>query len=472
MSGIERVGDRRISSSLDGFAGHLMEFLEWTGLPSDLVLVEVSQRKHAIDNIPNVLDQLSPVQRQGAMYVSKFVAACAVGLFDAALNYIWDETIRNLRSKVARFDLEYFYDTAIPDPRRRPDFVTEDHLVDLADWVLIKGCQQTGIISDIGYKHLDFIREMRNHASAAHPNQNQLTGLQLVAWLETCIKEVLSKEPEGPTIVVGRLLQGLRRERLQQQDIPPIATAIAALPAELSASLLRTLFGMYTDDRIASEVRDNLRLVIGTVWSVCSDDARFEVGLKYGNLKANAQLSRAGLAREFLEYVGGLPFLSEDTLAVELSSAIRALLDAHEAWYNFYNEPAPARALQALVPKSGMVPASVRGTYVKALAMCRMGNSYGVSREAVPIYDELIGRWTDAELTVFVKLLLDPDVRSRLQFPSCSSRFGQLIARLAGRATSVRVKAALDALQAYPGDIAMAAKDVTLRPTFEALAAT
>lgn len=38
----------------------------------------------------------------------------------------------------------------------------------LDDWELVKGCKDTGIITQIGFKHLDYIRDMRNHASAAH----------------------------------------------------------------------------------------------------------------------------------------------------------------------------------------------------------------------------------------------------------------------------------------------------------------
>ena len=58
---------------------------------------------------------------------------------------------------------------------QRSKFKDESNLNKLDDWVLVKGCRETGIISDIGYKHLDYIRDMRNHASTAHPNHNELT---------------------------------------------------------------------------------------------------------------------------------------------------------------------------------------------------------------------------------------------------------------------------------------------------------
>jgi hypothetical protein len=97
----------------------------------------------------SVVGDLSDAQRDSALYISKFVAACGVGLFDAALNFLWNETIRNLREKVARFDLNYFYDSAITNPKDRVRFKDQNDLVKLEDWALIKGCADTGIVSDI-----------------------------------------------------------------------------------------------------------------------------------------------------------------------------------------------------------------------------------------------------------------------------------------------------------------------------------
>ena len=75
--------------------------------------------------------------------------------------------VANLRAKVVRFDLVYFYDSVFTDPDRRKHFNTEEDLLQLDDWQLIKGCKGIGILSDIGFRHLDYIRDMRNWASAA-----------------------------------------------------------------------------------------------------------------------------------------------------------------------------------------------------------------------------------------------------------------------------------------------------------------
>ncbi|MDH8318895.1 hypothetical protein QIG98_27845, partial [Klebsiella pneumoniae] len=69
-------------------------------------------------------------------------------------------------------DIDYFYDSIVTDTKRRDKLKTIDDLVNIEEWELVKGCHLTGLLSDIGFKHLDYIRDMRNWASAAHPNQS------------------------------------------------------------------------------------------------------------------------------------------------------------------------------------------------------------------------------------------------------------------------------------------------------------
>jgi hypothetical protein len=335
------------------------------------------------------------------MYISKFVAACAGGLFDAALNYLWDETVVNLRAKVVRFDLAYFYASAVESEEQRKSFKTDDDLVKLDDWALIRGCRQIGILSEIGFKHLDYIRDMRNWASAAHPNHTELTGLQLSAWLETCIREVLIKEPEGPGVEVRTLLHNLRNEILTADDVPAIEAAIQRLPDEIARSLLRTIFGMFVDPKTDAQVKENIRLVSRATWGISSEEARYEVGLRYATYSANGDVTRKSAAKEFLDRVGGLGYLPTDTLAVELNEQLENLFAAHHAWSNYTNEVPHAKSLASYVPESGVIPQAVLTKYVKTLLLCRVGDANwgdGVSRGAKPYYDRLLTKMQEREI--------------------------------------------------------------------------
>ncbi len=173
---------KQVTMAVDAYSQNLVAYLDHLGLPKDAVLSEVEQRRRVIANLPDVVMLLTESARGTALYLSKFIAACGAGLFDAALNFLWNETVVCLRDRVARFDLNYFYDSVVSDSAKRKSYRTADDLAKLDDWELIRGCRETGIISDIGFRHLDYIRDMRNWASAAHPNQHELSGLQLITW--------------------------------------------------------------------------------------------------------------------------------------------------------------------------------------------------------------------------------------------------------------------------------------------------
>ncbi|WP_218776701.1 hypothetical protein [Nostoc sp. T09] len=192
MNSSDIVTQQSYSSQLNNFEKSVLSFLAEQGLPTESVLVSVTERVTVFKNIADVLSKINDEQKPRSVYISKYIAAVASGLFDAALNYLWDETILELRKRISQYDISYFYDNAVNSPEKRKALNSEDDLVKVNDSELIEGSRKIGLISEIGYKHLDTIRYMRNWVSAAHPNQNEITGLQLISWLETCIREVIS----------------------------------------------------------------------------------------------------------------------------------------------------------------------------------------------------------------------------------------------------------------------------------------
>jgi hypothetical protein len=459
-SELEPAAGIAIDITVDRFSAGLALYLDGLGLPTDSVLVAPAERLKVLNNLPAIAAELPSDQRRRAYYVSKFIAACSVGLFDAALNFLWNETISNLREKVARFDLDYFLDSLIGESKRRSTFRSADDLDKLEDWELIRGCMETGILTEIGFKHLDHIRNMRNYASAAHPNQIDLTGFQVLAWLETCIREVLSKEPAGGVIEVRKLLQSLRAETLDEKDIAPIADSLQRLREDLARSLLRAVFGMFTDPNTAANTRNNIMLIASPLWIVCPDEARFEAGVKHQTFAVNGEAARRSLAHQFLETVDGLSYLPANALAGEIDSALSGLWRVHNGFNNFYNEPTHARVLAKLIPSTGRIPPGIEREYVKVLTMCRIGNGYGVSDEALPIYDALISRWSERHLILFVRLVAeDREVSSRLQFELCANNLRAVASELRTRTANTLVQRGLNLIENTPMDQLFRLKD-------------
>ena len=186
--------------------------------------------------------------------MSKTIAAVAVGLF-AAPNYLWDETVSELRRRVAGYDLGYFFDIAVNSPDRRKHLSTADDLARVDDVDLLRACREIGLISTVGHAQLDHIRALRNYASAAHPNQVGLTGLQLAQWLETCIREVITLPLDTVTAETGKSLRNIKGARLGQADIGAITAFFDELPGDRADALAAGLFRDFTPTRPARPKR-------------------------------------------------------------------------------------------------------------------------------------------------------------------------------------------------------------------------
>ena len=449
MTGKELVNSNsgQIDKSVVQYENGLKQYLFELGLPQENVLVPIAERKKVIMNLPSVIEQLALDKKNESVYLSKFVAAVGAGLFDAALNFVWDETVKALREKVALFDIEYFYSSTITDTEKLKKYKNKEDLVKLDDWELIKGCLHTGILSDLGYKHLDYIRDMRNWASAAHPNQNELTGLQIVSWLETCIKEVIGKAPSASAIEVKHLLHNIRNQSLNVSDIAPIEEHLSLLPEDIVASFMRTIFGMYTDTQVSVSIRNNVKLVAKHAWDISNDDVRYELGIKYRTFSVNAEIQRRDYARDFIDVVGGLTYLPPETFQLEFGQAIQNLYSAHTSFNNFHNEPPHARLMVKYIPETGEIPKELRHHYVKTIVMCTVGNGYGISNMAYSYYVSMIDKFQDKEIYLFCYLPKDTEFCSRLQLPDCQKRYKQLAIKFKSLTSNTKILTVLELIE-------------------------
>lgn len=420
--------ENSLSTTIGDYQNQLYDFLNSLNLPSDKILVDFKERRKVINNIPDIIENMDNDVRSKSYYISKFIAASGAGLFDAALNYIWDETITSLRNKIVLFDLEYFKSTLEDDKKKKVTVI--DDLKKIDDNDVVNGCKDIGILSDIGFKHIDYIRTMRNWVSAAHPNQVELTGLNICDWLEICIKEVIGKEPSHSAIQTKQLLTNIRNNTYTINDVIPIKNALKNLPQDSLIALHNALFGMFCDPSGKVEIKNNIRLIAKDLWQLLPEQIKKETGLKYAHWAVNGDAQRKTRAHEFLETVDGLSYLTEDVLSVELSDALQLLYNTHFGWSNFHNEPPFAKLIRKYIPENGEIPDVVRMQYVKTLFLCRIGNAYGVSVLAEPIYDELIGKFSDKEIKEFIKLFSDLEIRSQLGFSSCQRNLKDILAVL------------------------------------------
>ncbi len=438
---------------IQNFESALLQFIDSKGLPSQSVLVTVKERGVVFGNIDNVLEKIDEKGKARSIYISKFLAASASGLFDAALNYLWDETINELRRRVTQYDISYFYDIAVSNPDKRKKLDAEDDLVKLDDSELIQGANKIGLISDLGFKHLDFIKYMRNWASAAHPNQYQITGLQLISWLETCVIEVISLPLTHVLIEIRKLLANIKETKISDLEGMQISAFFADLTQDQVDNLAAGFFGIYTLPETTSQTRQNIHLLAPPLWTRVDEQSRQQFGVKYAKYLANNDQQRQQLSRQFLELVEGISYIPDGIRAAEIETAVQDLLSSHRGVNNFYSEPTFARQLQRIVGETGNIPSQVNNSYVIGLVEVYLTNGNGVAWNAEPIYQNMLDNLDPSQALIAISSFNNIRIASRLQFDLCQAKFRKLLSDMKTKVSAPAVKELIEELEKYNGPL-------------------
>lgn len=429
-------------------------YLVNVGLPVNDVVAPIAERKKIIAQLADVLAILPLADRGKAHYLSRFTIAIAAGLFDGALNYLWDETVRALRRQVISFDIQYFYSVAEKISSRYKSLSKPEEIDQVSEHDLLEGCRRIGLVTDVNYHRLENVNYMRNHASAAHPNDNEIDGYEMLGWLTICLKHAITAEPDHSLISIKQLLQNIRTVAIPSNDFSVICSDLAKQPQERIDDFLWTLFGIYTDDKSAQNARDNIEGISPAVWIAATEDRKYEIGARFGILRKNGEVAKKDACQKFLEVVDGLAYKDEDSLAGELIEKLENLYRAHFGSNNFYNEYPHAKALNDSLPATGKIPRAARAMWVKVISICYVGNGLGyrqgVDEQALPYYQNYVGNFTEGEAIEFIKLFLEPEFASPLSQSIPDKRARDLAKILKTKHTNVHLQRALDLIITAP----------------------
>ncbi|WP_321869085.1 hypothetical protein [Burkholderia ubonensis] len=222
----------QLVSPIGELNAQLEGYLIAVGLPISDVVAPIAERKKVIGQLSEALEILSLVDRAKAHYLSRFTIAIAAGLFDGALNYLWDETVRALRRQVICFDIQYFYSVAEKISSRYKSLSKSEEIDQVSEHDLLEGCRRIGLVTDVNYQRLEHVNYMRNHASAAHPNDNEIDGYEMLGWLTVCLKHAITAEPDHSLISIKQLLQNIRTVAIPSGDFSVICSDLAKQPQE------------------------------------------------------------------------------------------------------------------------------------------------------------------------------------------------------------------------------------------------
>lgn len=398
----------QLSNQMTQFEGLLISM----GLPSENIIASIDERENIMNMLPSLIQQLPSEQKRNATYLSRFVAGAAIGLFDAALNYVWDEVVVNLRRKITYYGIDIFFDNAVSN-QVRDQYKSETDLTGIKDKLMLNTCKKLEWISDIVYRKLCHILDMRNQIGASHPNTYTINSYELLGWLKTCVTEVINDKPSPSAIQVRTLIENIKinAEPLDSTTIHSFESAVKELSSGMVSNLLTSLFGLYISNSTSNEIRNNILSLSKIIWKYCKSETKYDLGEKKELYRINLDKVKEDLAYTFFEKCNGLSYLSLTERSLQLSTLCDNLLNAHNSWDNFYHEPPIAKDIMKYIKTSNDIPSERAEKLIRTFAECRIGREvtycHGVSQGALSTYDDFFQLLSKEHVLILLTTLKD-----------------------------------------------------------------
>ena len=384
------------------------------------VVASDDQIKEAWSRLPRLLHRIPQGLRD-----EKIIRACiaiASGLFDSAINYVWNAAIVELRQKIRRFDLRVI--PQIIDDRS----FDEESLASLRDFDLLLLCRRLNLITKQGFFDLNQCREMRNNYSVAHPSDGYVDEDEVVNFISRCQKHALSDAPNPRGVDVKKFLDSLKPSRFTREQKEEWKDRIRATFDGQRELIFGMLHGIYCDPNSGEEARVNSLSICRGFKSEFSPKTRSVLLDRHQDYIAKGDEQRCAASGLFFEKLSLVSLLGNPEIHRLITSASRQLLHVHHEWYNFYNEPPYAERLKEIT-RGVRVPESAQAVFVETVITCGIGNTYGVSNAAMPSYRAMVRSFSPKEIKIMLRLAEKSDVVShRIRISDdCKKRFRALV---------------------------------------------
>lgn len=444
------------------------QYLEAFGLPLDNVIAPFEERQRIMQALPDFLNQLPQEMKCDARYLSKFIAGSAVGLFDAALNFVWNEVVLNLRKKVIAYGLDYFYDSAIGGTFR-DQYKDENDLPLVKDQVLLDTCRKLELVSDILHRKLCHILDMRNQIGSSHPNEYAINAYELLGWLQCCIQDVFMDKISDAALTVKSIIDNSKRiaTALDVEYLNQFTNSVKDLSPTMVSNLLTSLFGIFVspDNKDKTIQRQNVLALSSIAWEYSTEKTKYSLGEKIDSYRANLDEYKTQQAELFFEKCHGQRYYSKDAKTIKLTLLCEQLENAHYGWDNYANETPIARDIMQFISSISDVPEIRIESLIKVFLLCRIGNdryyNEGISIAASRYYDKFFSMVDEKAALLVLNFLRSSENRNLLVGNYRPNHVKNICRIMKSDLLSERCNAMLDFIAGFKGkmDLVFSLKD-------------
>lgn len=402
------------------------------GIPRE-VLASDEEIACAWQGLPREI-QAIPGDLRGEL-IARMCVAVSSGLFDGAINYIWNATILHLRQRVRGFGLP------VVTQILQKNF-EERQLLDQQDSQLLDLCLKLNLITEDGYFFLGQCRDTRNNFSAAHPTIGKINDREFTAFLNRCVRYALSDDASPKGVDISDFMAALKGPRFSSGQCDVWVERLRATHEAQRELLLGMVHGVYCDPSSPEPARLNALELADAVKAEFTEAIRSELINRHSDYLAKGDTVRHSASKMFFEKLGLVGLLNEPERHALFSGAVQDLWTVHQEMNNFHNEAPFAMRLRRLSEKEA-IPDTIQERYVEVVVSCYLGNGYGVAWSAEPHYEAMIRSFSPRELTFMIGLAAsETDLGRVLRFDSNrKKRFAAALALIDAESLPAKTKA-------------------------------
>ena len=382
-----------LPDTLDNTLLQINGIMKSFNLPRDIIASD-EEICYAWRELPREIMRI-PIELRNELIV-KMCIATSVGLFDSAVNHIWNAVIVALKQKVKNFGLSLIAQTL----NRKFD---ENDLENYMDSELLDLCYKLELLSEDGYFFLNQCREIRNNFSSAHPSIGSIDDRELITFISRCCKYGITHDYCLQGVNVSDFLNSIKGRKLDEYELNIWKQRLCeTFPAQRQL-LIPMLMGIYCDANSTETTRLNALKICMSVSSYIDNKTKSIMIEQYNKYFVKGFTDKCLAARMMFEKLQMLNLLSTAEQHSIVKNACKNLLNAHLEFNNFYNEPPFAQRLLEIT-SSLKTPETVQDEYVYVVLMGYVGNQYGVSNAAVDFYEEMIRNFSPKEINFLLDL--------------------------------------------------------------------
>lgn len=424
--------------TLESTLSHINQLIDSFNVPRDILASE-DEIEYAWSNLPRQIKKI-PVALRGELII-KMCISSSVGLFDGAINYMWNATIINLRSKVKKFGLNAVNEIT-------GHHIDEKDLNEMKDSNLLELCYKLELLSQDGFFFLSQCREIRNNFSAAHPTMGQIDDSELINFVSRCCKYGLTEDYICVNINTPDFIKSVKNGKLDDESIDEWVKRLESTFPAQRQMLYPTLLGIYCDSSVGEVARLNALKICQKSLYFWDDKIKSNLIEKHNEYFIKNNKEKLVASRSFFTKLGLFDLLSDSEQHSIIKNACKDLLDVHNGYDNFYNEPPFAKRLFELSSKV-KIPSTVQVDYVNTVITVFVGNQYGVSNIAVPYYEDMIENFSPSEINYLLNIINEDTLVSyRIKnYSKCKKRYLSALDLISSESLTPKQKILYDKLK-------------------------